>query len=41
MTISVVAGRLPLILVRGIGEAFVDRFVEPADIEAFPDREQG
>ncbi|HEY0447421.1 MAG TPA: 3-dehydroquinate synthase [Allosphingosinicella sp.] len=33
-------GRLPFILVRGIGEAFVDDSVEIADVEAFLDREQ-
>lgn len=32
------AGRLPFILARGIGEAFVDRTVELARVEAFLDR---
>lgn len=31
-------GRLPLILARGIGAAFVDRSVEPRELEAFLDR---
>ena len=34
-------GRLPFILARGIGEAFVDRGVEPEEVEAFLDRELG
>jgi 3-dehydroquinate synthase len=34
-------GRLRLILVRGIGEAFVDSSVEVAEVEAFLDRELG
>jgi 3-dehydroquinate synthase len=32
-------GRLPLILARGIGSAFVDHSVEPAELEAFLDRQ--
>jgi 3-dehydroquinate synthase len=34
-------GRLPFILVRGIGEAFVDMEVELADVAAFLDRQRG
>jgi 3-dehydroquinate synthase len=33
-------GRLPFILVRGIGEAFVDRKVDLADVAAFLDRQR-
>jgi len=33
-------GRLPFILVRGIGQAFVDREVDLADVAAFLDRER-
>jgi 3-dehydroquinate synthase len=33
-------GRLPFILVRGIGEAFVDKKVELADVAAFLDRQR-
>jgi 3-dehydroquinate synthase len=32
-------GRVPFILTRGIGEAFVDRSVEPGEVEAFLERE--
>jgi 3-dehydroquinate synthase len=31
-------GRLPFILARGIGAAFVDDSVEPGQVEAFLDR---
>jgi 3-dehydroquinate synthase len=34
-------GRLPFILVRGIGEAFVDTEVDLADVAAFLDRQRG
>lgn len=34
-------GRLPFILVRGIGQAFVDTEVELADVAAFLDRQRG
>ena len=33
-------GRLPFILVRGIGDAFVDKKVELADVAAFLDRQR-
>ena len=33
-------GRLPFILARGIGSAFVDRSVEPDEVAAFLDRQQ-
>jgi 3-dehydroquinate synthase len=33
-------GRLPFILVRGIGDAFVDRKVELTDVAAFLDRQR-
>jgi 3-dehydroquinate synthase len=32
-------GRVPFILTRGIGEAFVDRSVELGEVEAFLERE--
>jgi 3-dehydroquinate synthase len=35
-----IGGRLPFILVRGIGEAFVDRKVELGDVAAFLDRQR-
>jgi 3-dehydroquinate synthase len=34
-------GRLPFILVRGIGQAYVDKSVDLADVEAFLDKERG
>jgi 3-dehydroquinate synthetase len=34
-------GRLTLVLTRGIGQAFVDRSVEPGEVEAFLERELG
>ncbi len=34
-------GRIAFILARGIGEAFVDRSIELADVVAFLDRELG
>jgi 3-dehydroquinate synthase len=33
-------GRLPFILVRGIGEAFVDKKVDLADVATFLDRQR-
>jgi len=33
-------GRIPFVLVRGIGRAFVDTSVDPADVAAFLDRER-
>ena len=36
-----IGGRLPFILARGIGEAFVDKQVELADVAAFLDRQRG
>jgi 3-dehydroquinate synthase len=35
------SGRLPFILVRGIGQAFIDMEVDPADVVAFLDRQRG
>ena len=32
-------GRLPFLLVRGIGQTYLDRDVDLADIEAFLDRQ--
>ncbi|HEX8238803.1 MAG TPA: 3-dehydroquinate synthase [Allosphingosinicella sp.] len=34
-------GRMAFVLTRGIGEAFVDRSVEPGEVEAFLEREMG
>ena len=36
---KVARGRLVFILTRGIGQAFVSRDVEPADVERFLDEE--
>jgi 3-dehydroquinate synthase len=35
------AGRVPFILARGIGEAFVDQSVELTEVEAFLSRVSG